>query len=216
MWAQVRRRLAGVAATAERRTRDARSRLAEAVFFGEPVRTGDRIASQLYFSVFSGVWGDLAGSAEHLAPFNRAIAALPPELAPRLIVDVGTGAGASAAMLARRWPEARVEGVDVSRRMVRLAARLHDRPNLVFRQADVVRLPYPAASVDLVTCVNAIVDPVEIRRILAPTSRLVMASTWFPLRDASSTWVTRFQETGFVRTDSAGIGDGSWELWRLG
>lgn len=49
---------------------------------------------------------------------------LPPDLAPRVIVDLGCGAGQHAALLKRRHPEARVIGIDASAAMLEQAKRL--------------------------------------------------------------------------------------------
>lgn len=56
---------------------------------------------------------------------------------PRVVVDLGCGEGALTASLARRWPAARVRGVDSSPEML-AAAAVHARPDrLTFEQGDV-------------------------------------------------------------------------------
>jgi SAM-dependent methyltransferase len=208
-----------VARAADERTRMQRSRFAEAIFLGRPHRSLDRAMAATYFSLFSWVWANLAGDAVHLQPFGAALSALDAlgELngrpAPRLVVDVGTGAGRSAVMLADRFPAARVEGVDISRRMLREASRT-ERSNLAFRRGDVRRLPYPAASVDLLSCVNSVVSPAEAHRVLTDGGLLIAASTWFPPRDDSSVWIRRFRECGFALLDRGGSRESSWEIWR--
>ncbi|MBA3524170.1 MAG: methyltransferase domain-containing protein [Geodermatophilaceae bacterium] len=54
--------------------------------------------------------------------------------APRYVVDVGCGSGELTALLARRWPEADVDGVDSSAEM--LARAPTDVPRLSFIEAD--------------------------------------------------------------------------------
>lgn len=57
---------------------------------------------------------------------------------PRQVVDLGCGSGELTAVLARRWPGARVLGIDSSREMIERAERLDDAPpNLSFAVADV-------------------------------------------------------------------------------
>lgn len=54
---------------------------------------------------------------------------------PRRVVDVGCGPGELTALLARRWPDARVDGLDTSPEMISAAAA-HAGPRLTFRTGD--------------------------------------------------------------------------------
>jgi SAM-dependent methyltransferase len=187
-------------------------------YAGDVFRTGkgrlrDRIVSSTYFAVSTPMWGGYTLHENHLSSFAVGLDKLiATGIEPRLIVDVGTGAGASAASLARTWPEATVEAIDSSRRMLRHARRLHRQPNLRFRRASVVAMPYAEGSVDLVTCLNAIVVPSELRRVCAPGAYVLMAATWVPLREDDSDWVHRFAEAGFRRIAADNRGNGSWEI----
>jgi SAM-dependent methyltransferase len=202
---------------AARLSEPARLRYAGDVFETGRGRLRDRVVSTAYFAMSTAVWRDRAVDAAHLAPFTAGIAALDAAGAsPRLVVDVGTGAGASAAITARHWPDATVEGIDSSWAMLRRARRLHAEPNLRFRRASAVAMPYADHSVDLVTCLNAIVVPSEMQRVCAPGGFVLAAATWVGLREESSDWVQRFAAAGCVRVD-AGRTDagGSWELYAL-
>lgn len=64
----------------------------------------------------------------------------------RQIVDLGCGPGNSTALLAERWPQARIVGVDSSAEMLRSARR--DLPQLEWVEAD-LRTWRPDAPVDL-------------------------------------------------------------------
>ncbi len=64
----------------------------------------------------------LAFTDERGRPFLDLVARIGAE-APRTVVDLGSGTGHLTALLARRWPGARVLGVDSSEEMVRVAAR---------------------------------------------------------------------------------------------
>jgi len=70
--------------------------------------------------------------------------------APRAVVDLGCGAGNVTGLLARRWPEARVVGVDNSEPMLSEArAATCDVPNVMYEAQDLATWS-PAAAVDLV------------------------------------------------------------------
>lgn len=57
-------------------------------------------------------------------PFDDLTARIRPEVSPRLVVDLGCGDGPLTLGLARRWPQARVVGVDASPDMLAAARAL--------------------------------------------------------------------------------------------
>jgi trans-aconitate 2-methyltransferase len=67
--------------------------------------------------------------------------------APGTVVDLGCGPGNSTAVLRRRWPDARVSGVDASPEMIAAARRAH--PEHDWLCAD-IRAWSPGAAVDVV------------------------------------------------------------------
>ncbi|NKX49031.1 methyltransferase domain-containing protein, partial [Arthrobacter deserti] len=69
---------------------------------------------------------------------------------PRLVVDLGCGARNLAASLARRWPGAKVIGVDSSAEMIRQARQVQDEPNLEFVEEDIAGWT-PPPGVDALT-----------------------------------------------------------------
>ena len=109
---------------------------------------------------------DARRGIRHLEPALDAV-----EQAPARILDLGTGTGRAAAVLARRWPEADVLGVDVSPGMV-AEARRSLPPELAgrvrFEVADAARLPYEDAAFDLVVLANMIPFFDELARVVAP------------------------------------------------
>ncbi|NKX55844.1 trans-aconitate 2-methyltransferase [Arthrobacter mobilis] len=62
---------------------------------------------------------------------------------PRLVVDLGCGPGTLTASLARRWPGARVIGVDSAPEMLRQARQIQDEPNLEFAEGDIANWEPP-------------------------------------------------------------------------
>ena len=129
------------------------------VFRGLVTRQFDRLAPD---------W-DAVVSPEHLAPLEAALAAIAGE--PKQALDVGTGTGAAALAVARRYPGCEVVGVDLSPRMVeearaRIPAELGGR--MLFEVGDAAALPFESASFDLVTLANMIPFFDELARLVRP------------------------------------------------
>jgi trans-aconitate 2-methyltransferase len=72
---------------------------------------------------------------ERSVPFFDLLAKVTLE-APRAVADLGCGPGTLTATLTRRWPEARVFGVDSSREMIAAAASLTMPDRLTFELGD--------------------------------------------------------------------------------
>lgn len=93
-----------------------------------------------------------AFAAERARPFDDLVARIPAG-EPRRVVDLGCGTGDLTASLARRWPGARVHGVDSSPSMLaqaRVAAQAEDLAGrLTVEQGDLARWA-PDAPVDVV------------------------------------------------------------------
>jgi ubiquinone/menaquinone biosynthesis C-methylase UbiE len=122
-----------------------------------------------------------AGSATHLAPMAAALLYVTP--APERALEVGTGTGEGALLLAREFPQASVRGVDVSEEMIDAAKAkvgLDPEGRVAFRVADAAHLPYEDESFDLVTHLNMPPFVREIARVLRPGGHAVVASSWGP------------------------------------
>jgi ubiquinone/menaquinone biosynthesis C-methylase UbiE len=88
-------------------------------------------------------------------------------------LDVGTGTGGGARVLADRFPQAEVIGVDVSPGMLEEARRL--LPGVSFVEGDAAHLPFEDESFDLVANANMIPFPDEVARVLRPGGWTVYA-----------------------------------------
>jgi ubiquinone/menaquinone biosynthesis C-methylase UbiE len=122
-----------------------------------------------------------AGSVEHLAPLAAALLHVKP--APERALEVGTGTGEGALLVAREFPQATVRGVDVSEEMIRAATRkvgLDPAGRVAFRVTDAAELPYDDASFDLVAHLNMPPFVAEVARVLRPGGQVIVASSWGP------------------------------------
>jgi SAM-dependent methyltransferase len=124
-------------------------------------RTFDRLAP---------VWDEMR-MPEAFAPVEVALAALPEQ--PRNVLDLGTGTGSVAQVVAERFPEAQVTGVDVSAKMIDVARAKGTRVR--FEVADAERLPYDDDAFDLVTLGNMIPFFDELARVTATEGYVLFA-----------------------------------------
>ena len=124
---------------------------------------------------------DAMRDPEHLAAFEVAIAAL--DDPPRHALDVGTGTGAAALAIARRFPDAEVVGVDIAEAMLAEARRKTPAEvarRVCFEPADAAALPFGADSFDLVTLANMIPFFDELGRVLRPGGSAVFSFSTGP------------------------------------
>jgi ubiquinone/menaquinone biosynthesis C-methylase UbiE len=135
------------------------------LFRGPMRRQFDRLAPK---------WDAMRGP-DALAPLEAALDRLSEP--PKRVLDVGTGTGAAARLVAERYPEADVTGVDVSERMLDEARRLTDSTRVTYAAADAERLPFEVGSFDLLTLSNMIPFFDELARIAAPGGHVVIAFT---------------------------------------
>jgi ubiquinone/menaquinone biosynthesis C-methylase UbiE len=102
---------------------------------------------------------------------------------PRSVVDLGCGTAQLTVDLAQRYPGALVTGVDLSDAMLQAARRRIGDGSPPFLRANVYAMPLADRSVDLMTSTISYhwyLEPAralaEIRRVLAPTGRFVLAT----------------------------------------
>jgi ubiquinone/menaquinone biosynthesis C-methylase UbiE len=118
---------------------------------------------------------------EALIPLDAALDRLTEP--PRRVLDLGTGTGKAARVVARRFPQAEVVGVDLSPAMIGearkvLPAELSGRVR--FEVADASRLPFEEEAFDLVVLLNMIPFFEELARVTAPRGRVIVASSFGP------------------------------------
>jgi ubiquinone/menaquinone biosynthesis C-methylase UbiE len=157
-------------------------------------------------------WDELR-SGEAFAPLELALDSL--DVAPGRVLDLGTGTGRAAFLLARRYPEAEVVGVDLASAMLAEARKLTP-PELAgrvrFEQADAERLPYPDASFDLVSLANMIPFFPELERVTAPGGAVVFSFSGgadTPIYVAPEVLRRELSERGFTEFADFAAGNGT-------
>jgi ubiquinone/menaquinone biosynthesis C-methylase UbiE len=152
-------------------------------------------------------------SPEHGAVVEAALARLDSE--PRRILDLGTGTGIAARLLADRYPAAEVVGVDLSREMVEEARkRVPDslRDRVRFEVADASALPFGDGEFDLVVLLNMIPFFDELARVTASGGAIVFASSYgaeTPIYVPPATIKEKLGRLGFTEFDEVAAGEGT-------
>ncbi len=158
-------------------------------------------------------------AAEYLAPVAAGLLRVKPE--PERALDIGTGTGAVALLVAREFPRARVRGVDISEEMIRRARDrigLDPEGRVAFRVGDASALPWDDESFDLVAQLNMPPFFKEIARVLRPGGYAVNASSF---GSATPFWTPEpvlrrgFRRRGMTEVESGTAGIGSFFVARL-
>jgi ubiquinone/menaquinone biosynthesis C-methylase UbiE len=171
------------------------------------------------FDAIAGSW-DTMRDPTHLAPFEAALVAVVP--APPKALDLGTGTGQGAFMIARRFPETQVTGLDLAEGMLAEARRktpadLADRVR--FERGDASALPFTDGSFGLVAHANMIPFFDELERVLAPGGQALFA---FSLGAGTPIYVTterlkeELRRRGFAEFAQFAAGKGTALLARKG
>ena len=99
---------------------------------------------------------------------------------PQRILDVGCGTGEGAALLAERFPHARITGIDVEAELIALArdrcAEFGER--VTFEVGDAFQLAFPDASFDIVACRHLLQILPQPERVLPELTRVTRPGGW--------------------------------------
>ena len=85
-------------------------------------------------------------------PYAEELVARAREWRPDRILETACGTGVVTDLLARAFPDAEIVATDLNQPMLDVAATRVDSPNVTFRQADALDLPFGDGSFDLVVC----------------------------------------------------------------
>jgi SAM-dependent methyltransferase len=163
------------------------------------------------FGSLASSWDTRIGP-EGLLPLGAALDRLAEP--PSNVLDLGTGTGKAARVVAKRFPGAQVVGVDLAPEMVREAKHLlpSDLTGRVsFQVADGSSLPFPDAAFDLVVLQNMIPFFEELGRVTAPGGKAIFA---FSRGAETPIWVppeklrVRLGEVGFADVEELAAGEG--------
>jgi SAM-dependent methyltransferase len=128
---------------------------------------------RVQFDKLAPVW-DRKRDPTAFAALEKALATVDGDV--RNALDVGTGTGEAAFAIARRWPNARVLGIDVSPRMIEAARRKTPAGAAVeFRVGDAAKIDEADGAFELVAAANMIPFFDELARLIAPGGHLVVS-----------------------------------------
>jgi SAM-dependent methyltransferase len=136
---------------------------------------------------------------------------------PARVLDLGTGTGQAASLLAQRYPAAQIDAVDVSAAMIERARGKPELSGIRFAVADGGRLPFADASFDL--AVSLLVQPFEseLKRVLAPGGWALFC---YPMGPGTPIWfptalvAPRLKRAGFAEVRAGTVGRGEWTAGR--
>jgi SAM-dependent methyltransferase len=137
--------------------------------------------------------------------------------APARILDVGTGTGQAAGILAGLFPAAQIDAVDASSEMIERARAKPELGGVRFAVADGARLPFADGSIDL--AVSLLVQPFEdeLLRVLAPGGWALFCyphgpgtPIWFP----AGLVAPRLRRAGFAEVRYGTVASGEWTAGR--
>jgi len=171
-----------------------------------------RWLTRLQFNRIAPAW-DQRRSPEAFAPLEAALDAL--DFDPKRVLDLGTGTGRAAFLVARRYPDADVVGVDLAEDMLVEARKLTPSEladRVRFEQADAERLSYRDGSFDLVSLANMIPFFVELARVTAPGGAVVFsfsAGPETPIYVSPEVLRARLAEHGFSEFADFAAGNGT-------
>ena len=107
------------------------------------------------------------------AAWKRELVAQLPRQDSPLCLDLASGTGDIALLLARKYPGGRVIGIDITEKMLTLARRRNTWPNVGFFRQDMSKLAVDSGTVDIVTGGYALRNAPDLERALEEIHRVL-------------------------------------------
>jgi len=151
-----------------------------------------------------------------LAPLEAAVSVI--ERTPKRILEVGTGTGAGAFLLAERFPEAEILGIDISAEMIRIAQAkvpAEDQARLHFMAEDIAKLDPGQGTFDLVAMLNMPPFFANVAQVVAPGGYVAWASSRgsrTPFFTSEEALRSGFERFGLRTVEAGAAGDGTYYL----
>jgi len=117
--------------------------------------------------------------------WKRALVAALPEQPEPVCVDLASGTGDIAFLLAKRYPQGRIIGNDLTEPMLAVARRRNRYPHVSFVQGDMLATGLADASVDLVTGSYAVRNAPDLQEAFAEIQRILKPGGTVALLDFS-------------------------------
>lgn len=155
-----------------------------------------------------------ASDPARLEPLTAALDLLP--AAPHRVLDVGTGTGAGAMLVAGRWPDAQVTGIDVAPAMIAVARGKTNDPRIRFLVADVASLD-PGQGYDLVVLLNMPPFFEQVANLLRPGGHVAAIASrgpTTPFFTSPRTLARGFARHGLETAATGTAGPGTYYLAR--
>lgn len=147
---------------------------------------------------------------DHLEPLVAAVERL--DLSPRRILDVGTGTGAGARWLARRFEQAEVLGIDVAPEMIDLAAAKAGE-RVRFEVAEPREVASSHGPFDLIVHLNCPVLFDDVAAALDVDGTVIVAASHgsrTPFYTSHAALRRGFRRAGLTTRDEGKAGAGTW------
>lgn len=97
---------------------------------------------------------------------------------PDNVLDICTGTGFAALLIAKQFKNAKIEGVDLNPEMIRISrekAKKSSHSNMIFKIGNAMKLDYPDNRFNLVVTTNAPIYLAEAVRVLKPEGEILVA-----------------------------------------
>jgi SAM-dependent methyltransferase len=125
----------------------------------------------------------------------------PVDLNGRTVVEIGCGRGGNSAVIAEKFGDASVIGVDLSSEAIAFCARAHAKYGIDFQCGDALNLPLPDACADAVVNVESSHAYNNLPKFLGEVRRISRPGAWFLHTDFLSP-----DEWDYVRSRLSALG----------